>query len=68
MCIRDRPNAELARHRWTLDFPEDYKFFEALFALLPPPTHKARVTDILSVIETHPEICALNAHRQPNAA
>jgi spore coat polysaccharide biosynthesis protein SpsF len=62
------PNAELARHRWTLDFPEDYKFFEALFALLQPSAHKAGVNDILSVIEIHPEIQALNAHRQPNAA
>lgn len=62
------PDVALARHRWTLDFPEDYRFFEALFALLPPPTHKARVNDILSVVESHSEIQALNAHRRPNAA
>ena len=61
------PDAALARHRWTLDFPEDYRFFEALFALLPPPAHMARVNDILSVVEAHPEIRAFNAHRHLNA-
>jgi spore coat polysaccharide biosynthesis protein SpsF len=61
------PDDALARHRWTLDFPEDYAFFEALFAQLPPPPHIAPFAEILSVIEAHPEISALNAHRHPSA-
>jgi spore coat polysaccharide biosynthesis protein SpsF (cytidylyltransferase family) len=62
------PDAALARHRWTLDFTEDYRFFEALFAHLPPPPHIARFDEILAIVEAHPDIAALNAHRHPNAA
>ena len=62
------PDAALATKRWTLDFPEDYRFFEALFDLLPPAPHIARFDEILAVIEAHPEIAALNAHHHPTAA
>lgn len=62
------PDVELSRHRWTLDFPEDYAFFEALFAELPPPPHIASFEEILAIIDTHPEIPALNSARRPSAA
>lgn len=62
------PDEALASHRWTLDFPEDYRFFEALFEYLPPPPHIAPFDEILAVVEAHPEIAALNAHCHPTAA
>jgi len=62
------PNAELAKHRWTLDFPEDYAFFEALFNVLPAPEHEAGFDNILAAVESCPEISTLNAHRYPETA
>ncbi len=62
------PDAALAHHRWTLDFPEDYRFFEALFEHIPSPPHIARFDEILTAVEAHPEISALNAHCHPAAA
>lgn len=61
------PDAKLARHRWTLDFPEDYAFFETLFAELPPPPHIASFEEILAIVDTHPKISALNSERRLSA-
>lgn len=62
------PNAELAGHRWTLDFPEDYEFFEALFEVLPSPAHRTGFDDVLAAVKSDPKISALNARRHSNAA
>lgn len=62
------PDETLAAHRWTLDFPEDYRFFEALFAALPAPPHIAAFDEVLAVVEANPEIAALNANRRATAA
>lgn len=56
-----------AGHRWTLDYPEDLAFFEALFAHLPPPPALPGMEDVLSVLERHPEIAAINAMRHDPA-
>ena len=61
------PDAALARHRWTLDFSEDYEFFVALFAKLPEPPHIASYAEILAIIERDPELSAINAHLHPPA-
>jgi spore coat polysaccharide biosynthesis protein SpsF (cytidylyltransferase family) len=55
------PGADLAQHRWTLDYLEDYHFFEALFDALPPPPHIGSFAEILAAVEAAPEITALNA-------
>lgn len=57
------PGGRFADRRWTLDFPEDYAFFSALFDALPPPPHVAGTIEIDSVLRRHPEIAALNASR-----
>lgn len=59
------PDAALANHRWTLDRPDDYRFFEALFAHLPSPPHIASTDEILTVVTRHPEISALNTSHSP---
>lgn len=60
------PDEALARLRWTLDFPEDYAFFDALFAELPPPPHIATFAEVLAAVEAHPEIASLNeSHHVP---
>ena len=61
------PDEVLAQHRWTLDFPEDYRFFQALFNALPPPPHIASFAEILTAVETAPEIAALNAECRATA-
>src|SRR5262245_21249079 len=57
------PGWPAVQQRWTLDFPEDYDFFAALFALLP----QDRITgmdEVLGILADHPEIVAINAHRR----
>lgn len=57
------PRGGLAGHRWTLDYPEDLGFFEALFRHLPPPPARPGMEDILAVLDRHPEIAAINRMR-----
>ena len=57
------PAGDLTAHRWTLDYPEDMRFFEALFAHLPPPPAIAGMAEVLAVLEDHPEIIAINGMR-----
>ena len=52
----------LARHRWTLDYPEDLAFFEAVFAALPD-AETASLEDVLALLERRPDIAAINASR-----
>jgi spore coat polysaccharide biosynthesis protein SpsF len=56
----------LARHRWTLDYPEDLAYMRALFAALPSGC-PGRLADILHLLEQHPEITEINAARRQMA-
>ncbi|MBL8700124.1 MAG: glycosyltransferase family protein [Alphaproteobacteria bacterium] len=60
----DGPGGDAAQQRWTLDFPEDYAFFQAVFAQLPPPPAIPDWRATLAVIDAHPEISAINAARR----
>ncbi|MEK7785868.1 MAG: glycosyltransferase family protein, partial [Chloroflexota bacterium] len=61
----DGPGGDLAKHRWTIDYPEDHEFFQALFGYLARPPASARMKDILEVLRLHPEIVEVNqAHAQ----
>jgi len=62
------PGGHFANRRWTLDYPEDYAFFEALFDALPPPPYIAGTMEIDAVLRHHPEIAALNASRHVSEA
>lgn len=58
------PGGPAAQLRWTLDFPEDYAFFQTVFARLPPPPAIPDWRATLAVIDAHPELSAINAaHR-----
>lgn len=57
------PDADVAQHRWTLDYPEDLRMLRALFEELPPPPEGWDYRTVLSTLEEHPEIRSLNASR-----
>ncbi|MBV9862951.1 MAG: NTP transferase domain-containing protein [Alphaproteobacteria bacterium] len=57
------PGGELTQHRWTLDYPEDFAFFAALFPLLPPPPALPGMEQVLDVLAMHPGLSRLNQHR-----
>jgi spore coat polysaccharide biosynthesis protein SpsF len=56
----DGPGGGLERHRWTLDYAEDYAFFTALWNAMGERAGRASMSDILAVLADHPEIVALN--------
>ena len=60
----DGPGGKTAAWRWTLDYPEDLLFFDALFEHLPPAPARPEMDEVLAVLDHHPHIGALNAmHR-----
>jgi len=61
------PGGTFAERRWTLDFPEDYAFFVALFESLPPPPHLASLAEIDQVLQNRPDVTAINAIRHTSA-
>ncbi len=61
-------NGVSADLRWTLDYPEDFEFFTALFAKLPPWPVIPSTAEVLDVLKRHPEITALNRHLAQPAA
>ena len=49
-------------HRWTIDYPEDYQFLAAVYeALWSDNAPIFSLRDVLSLIEAHPDIHAINA-------
>jgi spore coat polysaccharide biosynthesis protein SpsF len=54
------PGGDIVRYRWTLDYPEDLAFFQALWPLLPTD-HLARWQEVAAILERNPEIVAINA-------
>jgi len=57
----DGPGGNCIDHRWTLDTPQDLDFFRGLFPLLPEGIERYDYRTILSIVEAHPEIVALNS-------
>lgn len=51
--------SDLAERRWTLDYPEDYAFFGAVWAHGQAHRHLG-MAEVLSVLAAHPEIAAIN--------
>jgi spore coat polysaccharide biosynthesis protein SpsF len=56
----------IAHHRWSLDYPEDFDFFKALYSVLPANTD-ARMENVLAALDAHPEIVAINQMRNKAA-
>jgi spore coat polysaccharide biosynthesis protein SpsF len=49
-------------HRWTIDYVEDYRFLAAVYdALWTEVRPMFRLRDVLSLLDTRPDIAALNA-------
>jgi spore coat polysaccharide biosynthesis protein SpsF len=58
------PGGAFADRRWTLDFPEDYAFFVALFETLPPPPHLASLAEINQALWNYPNLTKINARHR----
>jgi spore coat polysaccharide biosynthesis protein SpsF len=48
-------------HRWTIDYPEDYTFINAVYNELYNKTVHFNLKDILNLVESKPEIFHLNS-------
>lgn len=59
----DGPGGGVERHRWTLDFPEDYAFFRALWAVMDERAAAAGTEEILATLAAHPDLAAINRGR-----
>jgi glutamate-1-semialdehyde 2,1-aminomutase/spore coat polysaccharide biosynthesis protein SpsF len=57
------PGGARAQMRWTLDYPEDFKFLTAVFARLPDKPAITGWEMVADMLERHPEITALNTER-----
>lgn len=57
------PGGHLQDHRWTLDYPEDYRFLCEVFAQLPPPPAIPAWRDVVTLLDARPEFVAINAMR-----
>lgn len=55
------PGGDCVNLRWTLDYPEDLAFFEALFEKLAPGPAMPLYEDVMAVLDRHPEIATINA-------
>lgn len=49
-------------YRLTLDYPEDYEFFRAIYAGLGKENYKKSTQEILEFLDNHPEIVQINEH------
>ena len=52
----------LARHRWTLDTPDDWTFMQRVYEELSPHGESFATEDILALVERHPDLRLINAH------
>ncbi|HOY68763.1 MAG TPA: glycosyltransferase family protein [Candidatus Ozemobacteraceae bacterium] len=51
---------DASRYRVTVDRPEDYAFMKAFLGLIPEGIELPSVYEVLRLLETHPEIVAIN--------
>ncbi|NPE07417.1 MAG: 3-deoxy-manno-octulosonate cytidylyltransferase [Asgard group archaeon] len=47
-------------YRMTLDYPEDFELFEAIFSHFGEETYKTNIDDILQFLDENPDIAAIN--------
>lgn len=57
----------LAKHRWTVDYPEDHAFVRAVYEALYPRNPAFTSEDVLAFLAANPQVRALNAGINPNA-
>ena len=57
---------DMSHHRWTLDVPQDYAFFDALFPHLPEGPEGWNYRVPLALVEADPDLAAINVgHQHP---
>ena len=49
-------------YKVTLDYPEDFKFFQELFNHFGVDTYKASMSEIIKYLDENPQIVAINKH------
>lgn len=54
------PGGEAAQHRWTLDYPEDYEFLQALFHHLPANAAALGYRETMAIIAREPRLTSLH--------
>lgn len=57
-CVRQAK--DLSHHRWTLDTPADYQFFQTLAAWLSFEPPHPTTAEVLALLEREPELLAIN--------
>ena len=58
------PTNRYANWRWTLDYPEDLSFVKAVLEEhFPPFPYLPGFEEVRALVEAHPEIASINAHR-----
>jgi spore coat polysaccharide biosynthesis protein SpsF len=63
---RTNLSAQSADHvdeRWTLDYPEDLEFLQAIFSAMPRNA-SGRMADVLAVLDSNPALRAINSHHR----
>jgi len=58
---------DLGDLRWTLDTPEDFELIEKIYSALYPGNPGFLMTDILELLESHPEWSSINAQVVPRS-
>lgn len=67
-CRNVERSPDLSALRMTLDTPEDFAFFEAVFDSLNKTGKLIRLADVLHLLEARPDIAAINASAERSAA
>ncbi|MBI2100041.1 MAG: glycosyltransferase family protein [Candidatus Vogelbacteria bacterium] len=58
--VTNRYGSMFMTHRWTMDYPEDFEFFKAVFSHFKDKKGFL-MKDVLDLLQKHPEIGAINA-------
>ena len=57
-----RSDEDNSGYRWTLDTPEDYEFFKAVYSELYKDGGFISTEDVFCLLKNRPELCELNAY------
>ena len=58
-----RPKSSRHILRWTLDYPEDYAYFQALFRHFAQESNFPETEDLIEFLDSNPSFNAINGHR-----
>ena len=58
------PKKYQRNYRLTIDYPEDFKFLEAIFSHFGEETYKVTLDELISFLDNNPEVVSLNSDRQ----